>query len=95
MKPTQPIDTPWSATWQPSDAAVGWAHNALALLADGGSLVIPGSMHIYTIDKVRKTLTLVCGDPNDPMAWHRKNVITFKRIGYTVLDHTPETIARN
>lgn len=91
----QVVDTLWSDTWQPSDAALAWAIGTLRLLRDGGTLLVPGSQHIYKVSHTCKTLTLLVGDPMDEMAWHRKNVVTFKRIGYTVLDQTPATAARN
>ena len=92
---TQIVDTEWSDTWQPSDDAIAWAYSVLRLLKDGATLVVPGSQHIYHVSHVHKTLTLVAGDPMDEMAWHRKNYVTFKLLGYTVLDGTPETVARN
>ena len=91
----QIVDTEWSDTWQPSAVAVAWAQGVLHMLAEGATLVVPGSQHIYHVNHACKTLTLVVGDPMDEMAWHRKNVVTFKRLGYTVLDETPETVARN
>ena len=89
------VNTEWSETWQPNAIEVAWAQRTLNILKDGGTMVIPRSQHIYMVSHTRKTLTLISGDPNDPRNWHRMNVVTFKRLGYAVLDATPVTAMRN
>jgi hypothetical protein len=89
------VDTEWSDTWQPSDVMVMWARSILKIFSDGATWLLPSSGHVYKINHIDKKLTLVVGESNDERAWHRKNVVTFGRLGYTVVNETPETVSRN
>lgn len=78
-------DEPYHDDWQPQPFMLQWFRNFLSMQRDGSMWASPSSGLVYRIDKTRKTLTLVQGDPNDERGWHKKNIVTLGALGWTVL----------
>lgn len=76
--------------WEPSPHVLGWFNNLLRTLRPQAEWVVPATGQVYHIDKDKRTVELVHGDPNDPEKWHEKTKLVFQKLGYTVHDHPPE-----
>jgi len=76
--------------WEPSPHVLAWFNNMLRTLRSEAEWVVPATGQVYHIDKNKRTVELVHGDPNDPEKWHEKTKLVFQKLGYTVHDHPPE-----
>lgn len=71
----------YDPNWQPNAAQVLWTQGLIAQMRDGGVWVLPVNGNVYKFDKTRKVLELLQGQQDE---WHRRTVITFQRLGWTV-----------
>lgn len=79
------VDEDWHDGWQPTPMILAWFRQFLTMQRDGSMWASPTSGLVYRINKTNKTLTLVTGDPNDERNWHKKNIVTLAKLGWTVL----------
>lgn len=77
--PTKPF---WYARWEPTPQMIEFFRAMLAQLNWLSIWQVPATGSVYSIDKERKTLTLIKGQPDE---WHWKNVKTLGKLGYRVL----------
>lgn len=76
--------------WEPSPYVMNYFVNALRALKSQGEMIMPATGQVYKIDKDKRTVQLVTGDPNDPEQWHEKTKLVFQKLGYTMHDTPPE-----
>lgn len=81
---TEMIDEPWHPNWQPQPHMLVWFQRFLSMQREG-SMWGSSHGHVYKISPANKTLTLVAGNPNDPVSWHKKNIVTLGKLGWKVL----------
>ena len=82
-----PKDPPWSSDWEPTEGILDWFRTMIRVATDGATWACPGNQSIYTIHKEKKEVHFMLGDDaDDHNNWHQKNVLTFAKLGYTMLD---------
>lgn len=75
--------------WTPEPSDIVWLQNTIDLLTDGGTLVFPDAMLIFTVNKVKKKLYLQNPDIL-PMYDHSRvtydrTIVVAERLGYSVI----------
>lgn len=75
--------------WTPEPRDMIWLENTINLLTDGGTLVFPDAMLIFTVNKVKKKLYLQNPDIllryKHSLVTYDRTVIVGRNIGYSVL----------
>lgn len=73
--------------FKPTPSDLSWAEHTLAMIADGGTLVFPNQMLIYSVDKQHKRMVLQNPEyllDEEPQETHERTKIVFGQIGYKV-----------
>ncbi len=73
--------------WEPAESDIQWCSSLLDCVKDGGIWGAPCCQCIYRIDKQAKRLVLVSG--SDLEETHRRIVICFGRLGWSVTKEAP------
>jgi hypothetical protein len=79
LEPTKPF---WFDAYEIEPHMLIFFSTILAALNTFGFWRSPSTGNIYSIDKQRKTFTLINGELDE---WHWKNVKTLPKLGYRVL----------
>ena len=72
--------------WMPSPFQVDWFRDFIGKMRDGTEWHVPATGHVYKIDKVRKTFTLIRDAEHDPDRWHDRNKMVLGLLGYSMVD---------
>lgn len=67
-------------SWQPSADDLAWMSRLLSAITDNGVWVVPCMFGIYRVSHSTATVELLAGDISSET--HRRNVITFRKLGY-------------
>jgi hypothetical protein len=75
--------------WTPEPSDIVWLQNTIDLLTDGGTLVFPDAMLIFTVCKKKKTLYLQNPDilpmHNHAKVTYDRTIVVAEKIGYSVI----------
>ncbi len=77
--------------WEPDRDMIEWSQKLIGCLNEGGVWTAP-VMGIFRISHEKKTLTMTLRTPMFDPEMYRRTVITFKEIGYEVIDQSPEKL---
>jgi hypothetical protein len=75
--------------WTPEPSDIAWLTNVIELLSDGGTLMFPDAMLIFTVNKVTKKLYLQNPDViamySHSRVTYDRTIVVAEKIGYSVI----------